>query len=381
VNVIINKRELIRSLSLVAMVTESKATHLVYGQAFLDVQAHGPVFIHGTNGVRVMSVELSGVEIQKPGACLIPAKDLLERAKAMPDGGIQIAFDQRAATIKASGSARKYKVHAQGVEDFPVDVLTPMGTKTGATLRAADLASLIHMTSFAVSPDETRPHLNGALLEWEGKSVRMVSTDGHRLSAYTLAVENDGAVSGIIPLRSLADIAKVLDGAGSGTEVTINTWRRSDGGGPVGVEVGGVAYITQTPDAKFPPWRQVVPSEDPKDFIARVDRLLLIDAIRAASVAAAKEARNVTLGFGPKGVAVRSESPDGGDAEDEVAAEYVGKPFRIGANAGYMLQVLSVLPTTDVLLRLKGELDPILVKPGPTEEPIDYVGVVMPCRI
>jgi DNA polymerase-3 subunit beta len=209
---IVPKKELLRLVSRCHGVADKKAAMPVLANVLLTVEG---------NALRVAATDLylavSGqmnVDVQKPGSVALPAKDLLERIKAMPEGPVQLlTTDGSQAVLKAVGAARRYTLHGMPGGDFPQ---LPRVAKDAPTLElpVATLSRLIAKTYFSISTDETRAHVNSALFEWSGDRVRMVTTDGHRLSKMEVTVSGaQRQATMLIPLKAVHELRRLADEA------------------------------------------------------------------------------------------------------------------------------------------------------------------------
>src|SRR6185295_15911110 len=127
-----------------------------------------------------------------------------ERIAAMPDGPVQVTTNEAAqTTLKAVGAQRRYTLHGIPGGDFP-HLPQPAADAVPMEMPASTLALLMSRTHFSISTDETRPHVNSGLFEWSGDRVRMVSTDGHRLSKMEVAVKGGAPKAAmLIPLKAI----------------------------------------------------------------------------------------------------------------------------------------------------------------------------------
>ncbi len=146
-------------------------------------------------------------EVTTSGTVAVPAKDLFDRIKAMPEGPIQlVSKDAAHTTIQAVGSPRRYTIHGMPGTDFPA-LPKPAPDAPTLELPVDVLATLIARTHFSISTDETRAHVNSALFEWTGDRVRMVTTDGHRLSKMEVTVPGASATATmLIPLKAVMEL-------------------------------------------------------------------------------------------------------------------------------------------------------------------------------
>ena len=375
------KKDLLKLVTRMQGVAERKSTMPVLSNVLLAVDGPNALRLAATDLYLAISGRVTA-EISKGGSVAVPAKDLLERVKMMPDGPIHIATqDNATTTLKASGSARRYTLRGMPGDDFPPLPVPADGAPTLA-LEVDVLQELIAKTYFSVSSDETRAHLNSALFEWDGDVVRMVTTDGHRLSKMEVKVSGrQASATMLIPLKAIHELRRlcdemlgepVKDGAKAQVQIT-------QSGSSAFFVGGGTTFSVKLIDAQFPPYAQVIPQNSEKKV--RVPRGPFADALRAVSIAASERTGGVKLGIGAGTMRITSESPESGDGFDEIPVEYAGPNMSIGFNAKYFLDVLAAIDDEEIILGVSGELDPAVVRPCTESSDQSYVAVIMPMRI
>jgi DNA polymerase-3 subunit beta len=371
------KKDLLKLVSRMQGVAERKSTMPVLSNVLLAVD--------GPNALRVAATDLylsiAGrvpAEVKKGGSVAVPAKDLLERIRMMPDGVVQIiAQDGASTSLKASGSPRRYTLRGMPGEDFPPLPAPTEGSPT-LSLGVDVLAELMQKTYFSISTDETRAHLNSALFEWDGDVVRMVTTDGHRLSMMEVKVAGKQATATmLIPLKAVLELRRLCDElAAEGSKDSKPEISITQSGSSAFFQAGTTTFSVKLVDAQFPPYAQVIPQATEKKV--RVARAPLADALRAVAIAASERTGGVKMALANGIMRITSESPESGDGADEVPIDYAGPAITVGFNAKYFLDVLGSLDEEDVVLGLSGELDPAVVRPGSDRK---FLAVVMPMRI
>ena len=377
-DVILAKKDLLRLFGRTQGVADKKSTMPILSNVLIQAENGGLLRASATDLFMAVTAHVSS-EVTRAGSLAVPAKDLIERVKAMPEGPVQItATEGSTAQIKAVGARREFRLRGMPGEDFPVlPKPDPKGTPTN--LSPATLAELIAKTHFSISTDETRPHLNSALFEWDGDIVRMVTTDGHRLSKHEMPADGGEKASfslliplkGISELRRLCDEAKADKGAGEGSPLKLLR-----GGPNVFFLRDDTMLAIKLVDAQFPPYQQVIPQKT--DNKVRVGRAQLIDVLKAMSVAASERTGSVKLSLSKGTMRVTSENPDSGDALDEIPVDYGGPDITIGFNVRYVLDVLAALEDDEIHLGISGELDPVVLEPAGGSK---FLAIVMPMRI
>ncbi len=336
------------------------------------------------DGLRVaatdLNVAVSGIvpaEIKTPGAVALGARDLFERIKLMPEGDIEITTtDEATTTVRSVGSARRYTLHGLPADKFP-SLPDPDASATVHELDPRALSALIAGTHFSISTDDSRMHLNSALFEWEGDQVRMVTTDGHRLSKMEVRVEDAaGDTTMLIPLKGIQELRRLCDDVTGKDGAKLEMLQS---GPNAFFRLPDVQFSVKLVDAQFPPYEKVIPEKT--EHIVRASRVAMSDALKAVAIAASDRTGGVRLTIEDHTIRFESESPESGAGFDEVAIEYDGPPVAIGLNARYLLDALGAMNTEDVNLGVSGELDPAMLRPSAAEAQGDYMAVIMPMRI
>jgi DNA polymerase-3 subunit beta len=377
------KKDLLRLVGRMQGVAERKSTMPVLSNVLLAVDGPNALRLAATDLYLAIAGKMTA-EVNKGGSIAVPAKDLLERVKNMPDGPIHIATHENATTtLKASGSARRYTLRGMPGDDFPPLPVPAEGAPTLA-LDVEVLQQLIAKTHFSISTDETRAHLNSALFEWDGDVVRMVTTDGHRLSKMEVQVSGrQASATMLIPLKAIQELRRLCDEAlaeapvkDASKDAARPQLQITQSGSSAFFQSAGTTFSVKLVDAQFPPYAQVIPQNS--SLKIRAPRAAFADALRAVSIAASERTGGVKLTLAKGTMRIASESPESGDGFDEVPVDYAGAELTIGFNAKYFLDVLGALDEEEVVLGLSGELDPAVLRPGSDKQ---FLAVVMPMRI
>jgi DNA polymerase-3 subunit beta len=263
-------------------------------------------------------------------------------------------------------------------EEFPsLPVLD--GKVDGFVLSSAKLKRLIERTSFSISDDETRPYLNGALFQCTGDHIKMVTTDGHRMTIHGEPLSEDEKASEIkllIPQLGITELRKFLDVGGDSASMTVDGSnvhfvKQLDKG-----ESETIMLTVRLTESEFPPYESVIPRSN--DKIAVCDRINLLDAIRRVSVMTSERHRAVHFRLVGDEANIRADNPELGEAEENVAVAYDGENLVIGFNANYLVHVLNAMDAEQVEMKFGSGLDGAIFKVPGSE---DYLGIVMPIRI
>lgn len=355
----INKQNFAEALSRAAQVADKKSTMPVLSCVLL--QTVGGKLTVAAQDLTVSVTSSVDAEFSKELFVAVDARKLLDRVKMMPDGLLTITEKGGAITIKGE-SSRKYVLQTTPGEEFP-SLPTPQDSSP-IELSGETLSLLLSQVAYAVSDDETRPHLASALLECSDDTVTMVGTDGHRLAVSSAPFE--GAYRGnlLVPVRAVDILRKTLDGS----DVTIE-----QSGPDLFLDFGTYAYSVKLVDASFVPYQQVIPTT--RQELVKSDARSLVSALKAVALASSSLTGGIKLTIAEDAIKLSVESPEAGAATDCVPAVSTGTAESIGINAQYLIDALGAVTGEEVEIGFKGELDPVTVRSG------DYLCVVMPMRV
>jgi DNA polymerase-3 subunit beta len=317
-------------------------------------------------------------KVKKEGSGTIPAKKLLDYVRLLPDAEINVKFGENHWATLTCGRSRT-KIAGMNRESFPE--LPPM-PEAVAELPSKQLSAMIARTMFAISMEESRFTLNGALLLLAADGLTMVATDGHRL-AYVQRPSADGAKGhasyrALVPRKAMGEITKLSDD-GDGKV------RFAGDDNHLFFEFGPRLLITRKLTGNFPDYERVLPQENTQ--IASLLTAEINSAIERVAQFADERSRAIRVQFTAGEVKVFSSALETGESEESVPSEYSGPELEIGFNAQYLLDFLRAIPQERVLFALKdqksaGELQPAAAAdPDGTAVKEQYRYVVMPMRI
>jgi DNA polymerase-3 subunit beta len=368
--------ELAKALGRSQGIVEKKSTMPILAHVLLEAKK-GQLVVSATDlDLAVSSEHDKNVEILKEGALAVSARHLYEIVRALPEQQVTLKRAHNNYLEVRSGPS-EFRIVGLPAEDFPA---LPRFEKVAFTdVRPEELLDLVERTFFAVSNDETRYNLNGVFFEPSAEALRLVATDGHRLSLAERPMAGTfGLKRGVIlPKKGLQELRKLLaEAAESGTETPETKLGFVENSAIF--RQPGVILSMRLIEGLFPDYRQVIPKAGEK--VVRVGRNRLLETLRRISLLSTDKAHAVKLELAKGSVKVLSQNPDLGEAKEEVPVEYAGEPLKIGFNARYLMDVLGVVKSKDVVLELADDLSPGVLKGG-DEADQGFTAVVMPMRI
>ena len=364
----ISREKLQEGLSAVAATVPAKTTLPVLANILIETTDKG-IRLSGTDLDIAVSMEVSA-DIDAQGAITIPAKKLAEIARELPPSPVKIAAvgDQRV-TLDCGRS--HFKILGLPKDEFPS--FPAVKFKDSWRVRAGDLRKLIDHTAFAVSTEESRPILNGVLWELRSELMRMVATNGHRLAKMEVQIAAAGAPSSdlIVPPKALEQIRRLFP---EDEELEI-----ARGDNHLGFRSPFTAVYTRLIEGPYPNYQQVIPKDNDKYAIA--DKVALIGALKRMSVIASDQTHRIRLSFNQALLRFSVQTPDLGEATDELSVRYNGDPLDIGFNANYLLEILRYIPTDEVKITMKAPERAATLEPEGWSDAATYLTLVMPLRL
>ena len=367
---VVRKTDLLRELQLFQGIVERKNTIPILANVLLEATGDEVKFLATDLEVGLRSKCTASVS--KGGSLTLPAKKLYEIVKALPETDVRIEQDKSG--VKVAADRFDSRMQTLPREDFPS---LPEFTGTfGVTLPRDVVKQMVAKTQFAITGEDTRYFLNGALFALKPDSMSLVATDGHRLALITVPREGKGAkvgeeIKAILPKKTLGELARLL-GEGEGDI------RYERGENHLFFDVGGRMLISRMIDGQFPAYERVIPKGNDKHIEFERDRLT--NAVKRVALMSNERSRAVKFQIEKGKVDVTSSSPELGEAKETLSVEYPGAAMQICFNAQYVLDFLAAVSTDVVALDLKDEVSQAVMGPVGAEG-YEYTYVIMPMRV
>jgi DNA polymerase-3 subunit beta len=349
---VIKQSDLVRELQTVTGVVEKRATLPILANLLIEAGPSG--LSVGASDLEVTIRGTARATVVKPGSVTLPAGKLYEIARSLPDSDVQFKLLERH-IVSISCERTRYKIAGQPRDEFPK--FPDLDVTKGIALPAGALKEMIERVAFAITTEDPRYSLHGALLLVQEASMTLVATDGYRLSYAARKVvlaKGAGEVRVIVPRKALGEVGKLAAEVDPGSNVTFG---RS--GNHVFFTVGDHTLTTTVPEGAFPKYPEVMPARCETEIT--LDKHDLTDAVKRVALVASDRTGRAVLFHLSNGHLKLSSQTELGDAEEILNVDYKGDEKTIGFNARFLLEFLNVVGTDSVKL----ELDPI--KEGETE--------------
>jgi len=365
---------LARELGLIQGVVEKRTTHQILANVLLEAR-DSRIALTATDLDTTFHSEIEALAVKVEGAVTVPARRLFDVVRELPPAAelrIKVLENHH---VQVDCKLPKLRIRLNGLPatDYP----TRPEAAGGPTLsvRFSALKKMVEKVRFAVSTEEMRLQLQGALLKAKGAGIEMVATDGHRLALVEVddAKVDDGFEPVLVSKKILDELAK-LDAP---DEALVTVVR---GTNHIGFTVGSRRLFSKLDERRFPDYEKVISKEHNKK--AAVEREGLLGAVRRISLLSGDRAKAVSLTFQPGAIVVSSESQDVGDGDQEVACSYDADVITLRLNARYLEQFLEAAETKDVNLFVKDAQAQCQGRPADTIEGLkNYLYIVMPMRL
>jgi DNA polymerase-3 subunit beta len=364
----IAREKLQDGLSAVIATVPAKTTLPVLSNILLETNERG-IRLSGTDLDMAVSTEVTA-DVESQGAITVPAKKLAEIVRELPSAPVRMsAVGEQKITLECGRS--RFRLLGLPRDEFPTFPVVRFSESW--RIKSGELQKLIAHTSFAVSTEESRPILNGVLWELRGDRMRMVATNGHRLAKIDVPVagQNGRSEDLIIPPKALEQLRRLFP-----AEEDLEIAR---GENHLGFRSPLTAVFTRLIEGPYPPYEQVIPRDN--DRIALADKNALSQALKRMSVVASDQTHRIRMSFNAGMAKFSVQTPDLGEAQDELPVTYEGDALDIGFNASYLLEILRNMPTDEVRLTFKAPERAATVEPVGWNDPAQYMCLIMPLRL
>src|SRR6266853_1816028 len=367
----VSKTDLVRELNLSQGVVEKKTTIPILSNVLVET-AGDRINLTATDlelGIRCSCP----ARVKKPGAGTIPARRLLDYVRLLPDADVDVKIQENQWASLVCGRSRT-RIAGMSRESFPE---LPQMPDELAVIPVGLLASMISKTIFAISSEESRFTLNGALLILKSTGVIMVATDGHRLAMVECEANLPGLTTSyraLLPRKAMGEILKLAGDTNGDAPI-----RFSGDENHLFFQLGDRLLLSRKLTGNFPDFERVLPKDQPHAVMLNRDELKA--ALERVSQFSDERSRAIRVQFVEGEVKIHSSLSETGESEESVPVEYEGETVEIGFNAGYLLDFLRAIPEKKVGFYFKDAQSAGELRPAEDGAGNQYRYVVMPMRI
>lgn len=366
----INKNNFLKILSNIQGIVEKKHTLPILANVLID--AEDDVIKLSATDLEIGLESYSDADIISSGKITVPAKKLFEIIKELPDKNINIKKkDNFWIEIKCDKSV--FNLVGLSPDEYPK---IPEIENTYSYINKNLVDEMIEKTIFSISTDETKFNLTGVYVVSENIDnsyyLNFISTDGHRLSMIKRQIEDEknNFFNGyILPRKGILELKKIIDNMEENLKINVHD-------NNFFIKDEKIKLVMRMIDGEFPDYKRVIPEKGNNSAI--INRLEFLNTLKRISILSNEKSKGVRLNLEKDKIIIKSSNPDLGDAQEELAIDYMGDNISIGFNAKYIIDTLSVLNNDNVILNLKDNISPGRITP---EGDDNYLSVIMPMRL
>jgi len=371
------QENLAKGLSIVGRAVASRSTLPVLSNVMLATD-NGQLKLSATN----LEIGINcwvGAKVIEEGAITIPARLLGEFINSLPPERIDMKLDESTQTLNLRCARFESNIKGIDAQEFPIVPTASIG-EAAIKLEPSSLRAMIDQVVFAAATDESRPILTGVLVQFNEDNMTMAAADGFRLSvkAATLKQNFDDMMEVIIPARALMELGRISGDQEQPVEVIITPARKQ-----ILFHLQDIDLVSQLIEGKFPDYNQIIP----KGYSTRsvMDTTSLLKAVRVSHLFARDSANIVKLEITPTGdelmngrITLVATSAELGDNVADVDASIEGNPMEIAFNAKYLIDVLSIIDSPQVVLETSAASSPGVLRSIGDDK---FTHVIMPMHI
>lgn len=362
----INREEIIKQLQLINNCIPTKHQIAILSNVLMQVEGD-LLTINGTD----LEIEmLCQIRLSLPaenGRVTIPSKKLLDIIRGLPVGS-QVNITSEGDRVVISSGRSRYNLNTLNANDYPS--LKEFEADTSFNLAQNTLKQLIDSTQFAMAQQDIRFYLNGLLLEIDNEFIRTVATDGHRLAMSEIPMDNPIDPNAIIiPRKSILELNKLLENVETTVNIKVNA-------GNLQANFGDTIFTTKLIDGKYPDYRRTLPKSP--DKIVTIETEIFKQALNRANVLSNERFKGVRLTLNQAQVVIQTNNPEHEEAEEVLDIQYDGPEIEIGLNIVYLLDVLNVIKTGEIIIQLTDTVSSVLVTDKQNDK---NKYIIMPMRL
>ena len=318
--------------------------------------------------LEVQITATAALEGNAEGSVTVGARKLYDILRSLPDD-VEVSLEAKESRMTVKAGKSRFNLQTLAAADFPRMVEAKDASKT-LTLPQKALKNALRLVQFAMAVQDIRYYLNGVLFSVDKDTLRVVATDGHRLSFASQALDGDhGNVEAILPRKTVLELIKLLGDTDDPVSLAIGTNQAR-------FRFGGIEIVSKIVEGKFPDYQKVIPTTH-KNRVS-LDRSLLAQSLNRAAILSNEKIRGVRLVFTKDALSIICTNNEQEEAEEGLAVDYDGDPLDIGFNISYLLDVLNHVDSPTVTVAMGDSNSSALVQ-MPAREDFKYV--VMPMRI
>ena len=363
---IINREQILPPLQQIVNVIEKRQTMPILSNVLMEITEQ-TLTLTGTD-LEIQIIVNLPLETEQSGSVTVPARKFLDICRLLPAES-DIKFEQKDDKVKISSGRSRFSLSTLPADNYPDFSESEFDNQF--TINASVLKKALDKTLFCMANQDVRYYLNGLMLNISNSQLRLVASDGHRLSVYDDTLQQATGLESriIIPRKGVMELSRILDN--SDTELKVEYSKNN-----LRVVNNNFIFSAKLVDAKYPDFSKVFQ----QDFFSPilVQKNVLKDALTRVAILSNEKFKGISFDIDGTNLKLSSHNPEHEEAEEDVVVDYKGNAFKIAFNAQYLLDAISNLDSEMAVLTVADNLSSCIVEES---EKQPYKFIVMPMRL
>jgi DNA polymerase-3 subunit beta len=380
---IINREDILHPLQQIVSVIEKRQTMPILSNVLMVVE-EDQLILTGTD-LEIQIIAKINIATATPGSITVPARKFLDICRLLPNGAEikfelleDIAKDGAYASsqwgagstkVKIASSRSRFSLSCLPADNYPEFAESEL--ENHLFINAGKLKKALDKTVFCMANQDVRYYLNGLLLNVSNSKLKLVASDGHRLSIYEDNLEQAAGFEAriILPRKGVLELSRLLDDAEAELKVEFSS-------NNIRIFIKNLVFSAKLVDSKYPDFGKVFQQEFFNQI--HIQKQILKDALTRVAILSNEKFKGVTLDITPDSLKISTHNPEHDEAEEELVIEYVGEPLTIAFNAQYLLDAVANLDSELAVLTIASNASSCFIdEPGEC----GYKFIVMPMRL
>lgn len=366
--IVTSKENLLKGIQGVQNAVSTKSTLPILSHILIDAKKND-LKLTATDLEIGVTAKIEG-EVSEEGAITVPARKFSEIIKELPGNTPITITVKKSQSINIEAGKSYFRLMGLAKEDFPQLPEFPANSKGSDLVKMPQklIKTMIQLTSFAMSHDETRYVLNGILFSFKDKILRMVATDGRRLALVENSLPDIGTLKKdvIVPMKTIQELNRNLTEEGDASFFFKENQLQ--------INLGHIIITSRLIEGEYPNYEQVIPKKTKEEV--KISTQDLLQATRRASILTSQESQSIKINIIRDRLIITKNTPELGEAREEVEVDYKGGELAIGFNPGFLIDVLKNVDQENIKF---GFIDP--EKPAVIRSGDNYTYIVLPMQV
>jgi len=337
---IINREDLLAPLQQIVSVIEKRQTMPILSNVLLVVEKD-LICLTGTD-LEIQIIAKIPTHSATPGAITVPARKFLDICRLLPNGA-EIKFELQNDKVKILSNRSRFSLNCLSADNYPE--FSEAELSHSFFISSSNLKKSLDKTLFCMANQDVRYYLNGLMLNISNNKIKLVASDGHRLSIYEDNLDQDTGYEAriILPRKGAIELNRLLDDPELELQVYFST-------NNIRIIINNLIFSAKLVDSKYPDFSKVFKQE----FISpiHIQKTALKEALTRVAILSNEKFKGVTLDITNNSLRISTHNPEHDEAEEEIVIDYTGPALSIAFNSQYLLDAVSNLDSEFAVLTI-----------------------------